>query len=356
MKHSKKTFVFALLAAVMLITCLLCFGGTAAEAVAPGLVIGSNTIYYFTDLYPTLHEEVLFEEFGDDYDIVYDHQGVTKDMFTYMVNQGYFTGFYASCVVIIDIKTFIPDDTALNNLFTSLDNQGCKTVFVTSYPDDVISSCGADITFHDTELERLGMFISDSLADLQNDNDTLENTFYLIDNTWGEVLNFYNGDVTEPDLEMICNAYPPLRVFIEELLDFVLADVSISDDTCADTLSVAGIRVQVYTGNGGYIDILTGNGYSTDEIVNTIITGDDNAPNTCAFGIWAFQTSYYQSLHYIQRQNGYPLPIYALIVDPLLYDEDGLILSGGGTDVSFEIPTMDEAARELLEALWQLLN
>lgn len=45
-----------------------------------------------------------------------------------------------------------------------------------------------------------------------------------------------------------------------------------------------------------------------------------------------------------------------MIVDPLVYGEDGLILDLLESDISLEVPLQDEASIELLAKLRQLIN
>lgn len=355
MKHLKKSFISALLAVAMLITCFLSLGSVNAGAVNPDLFITLNTIYYFTDLYPTLHEDVLFDEFDDDYNIVYDHQGITKDTFTYMVGQGYFTGFDESCVVIIDIKTFMPDCTVLFELFDSLKNdQGCKTVFVTAFTENQFNDTSfindLDIFFEDICLERFGFFIDKALDDLYNENGMLVRTSYLIDGTWGEVLAYPNFD-----LETLCAAFPPLRVFLEKLLFRLYGCEEIPYDTCIEALVRDQVKILVHTGGNSFVEILTELPYSCN--INQILHDyETNSDHACAFGVWAFQLDYYQCLYNIQIAQAYDLPIYAMVVDPLVYGEDGLINERLETDISLEVPLQDNAAIELLAELRQLLN
>lgn len=304
MKHPKKTFVSALLAVAMVLTCFLSFGGVTADALSPEYIGISNSIYYFTDLYPTLHEEILTDEFGNDYNIVYDHQGITKDEFTTLVNDLYFTGFFEGSVVIIDIKTFMPDCTVLCDLFDSLKNdQGCKTVFVTAFTEDQFNDTSfindVDVFFEDIYLERFGIFIEKALNDLLNKNGMLIDTSYLIDGTWGEVLAYSNLD-----LETLCAAFPPLRVFLEKLLFQLYGFDEIPYDTCIQNLVDDEVKILVHTGGYSFVDILTGLPYSCDiyQIMNDYET---NADYACAFGVWAFRPDYYQCLYNIQIVQAY---------------------------------------------------
>ena len=110
----------------------------------------SDTIYYFFDYYPTIDNTTFSIEYGSRYNIVYArHHEITSEEFIGLFVNGYFTGFGDNCVVVIDIKTFKPEESKLSELFAYLkEDEECVTVFVTTYDQADYSS----ITFDNVDV------------------------------------------------------------------------------------------------------------------------------------------------------------------------------------------------------------
>lgn len=131
-----------------------------------------TSVYYFTDYYTTLDEDVIRNGFGEEYpelaqfSFELDHKYITKQQFTDMVNNGYFSELGWNRVVVIDIKTFMPDPQDLVNLFDYLKYTDCITVFVSVYSEaDYLDAYGeneflnfVDLYVDDGEMVKLALF------------------------------------------------------------------------------------------------------------------------------------------------------------------------------------------------------
>lgn len=369
MKLFKKYFVTVALVVAMLTTCVAIFGGAGqnAQALSPDYTGMPNTIYYFYDFYPTFNQEKLTDEFGAYYHIVYDHGMVGQQSFTTLVNSGYFADFGSNCTVIIDIKAFVPLSATLYNLFWNLkEEQACQTVFVTTcletdfsdtsfleYVDAFIDDAGFDEldAFFTNSLEH---FESNSLAENEpSDPDHFNGTAFMLD-SWVVNIEAYtnaesNPELEYPDLDGLCAASLFLKHFVERLADRLNLSYSCYEEV-ADYLRSVDIRILVYYPNrNGFVDILTWTFVPLTDAFDSF--GD--ASHVCALGFWAFTPNFYQTLYDYQIVQGYKeLLIYALIIDPLTNDPDGL-----GIVADHSLSSGDFATQQrLMQALHNLLG
>ena len=89
----------------------------------------------------------------------------------------------------------------------------------------------------------------------------------------------------------------------------------------AAELRYNNVKLLVHTTGNLFVDILTWQYYTVDFVEDVM---DANTENVCAIGFWAFNSDFYQVLHFIQNSEGYDLPIYAYEIDEVFYDENGL--------------------------------
>ena len=102
-----------------------------------------SDVYYFCDLYPTLTYENFSNTFSAS--IYHDVRWISDSEFYRDIEEHYFFTLN-NRVVIIDIKTFIPETGILSELFSHFKENNCVTGFVTSYsesdfPDTYFLDC-----------------------------------------------------------------------------------------------------------------------------------------------------------------------------------------------------------------------
>lgn len=323
-------------------TCVAIFGGAGqnAQALSPDYTGTPNTIYYFYDLYPTISPERLSAEFGT-YTVVYDRRISGQQSFTTLVNDGYFSGFAEECVVIIDIKTFMPAPMVLLDLFYSLKmEQECVTVFASVYAQiDYSETDFLDFvdSFLCVNFDALDQFFDFVISDfdanaLENADpptssawDRLANRVFLLDNR--EVCLYATLiDSQRLDIVALCEASPYLAHFLERLANYIDPNNIYGLPEIAEKLMEQGVKLLVYVPNYNnevpfaFVDILTWETYESEKLQND----DIMTKPICAIGIWNFSYKYYQFL--CDHQQFIDLRIYAMVVDPIIYDPDGLLV------------------------------
>lgn len=350
-----------LLAFALLVAGLASFGvfsETNASALTPDYNGDPDTIYYFSDYYPTLTYEELENEFGW-YNIVIDHQYVDEQEFYDMIHDGYFWGFdYDTCVVIIDIKTFMPDPYELLDLFAMLKSQGCITVYVSIYDEYDYSDTEflefLDVFVNDYQFDRLQSFIYNALYDykwMYRDGDLFD-TGFIIDGNLIDVEEYF-GD----DMDTLCENSPFLRYFLYYLRWFmgIRYDEFENYQELADMLrDWYAIQIYVHVGGNEYVEILSWTTYYFDCVY------DVPSSQLCVFGFWKLDDDFYRFLYEAQYEYGYYsdfMPIYILEAEPIDYSEFGLQVITDDVELSewYGIE-WHEAAEYLLECLRELLG
>ena len=356
MKILKNRLVFVIMSLVLFVTGIFSMGGIdtkKANALSSEYNGEPNTIYYFTDYYPTLTYNDLTSEFPN-YNVVYDRQFIGESQFTNMVNNGYFSGFdYGTCVVIIDIKLFKPNPYVLYNLFSNLQQQqGCITAFVSAYAESAYNDISflnhVNVFVRDEDFIGLRNFFAYAFEDLDSGNVMMDSTTYLID---GNLVNIYS--FFDEDMDTLCAGSPFLRFFLEELIVWLEIDFYDTYEQIADELrsDFPEIKILVYDVNNDYfVDILTWNVYSYNAIRQQIREGDlDDA--ICAFGFWEFTDGFYEILYDIQYAEEYDIPIYVLATGPVSCGPNGLRVNMLSGAIYF-----DEAAYTLLDGLSECIE
>ena len=292
-----------------------------AKALSPDYNGDPDSFYYFFDYYPSIPNSdipsSLEEKFH--YNIIYDRQIKLTDVeFNNLVNSSYFAGFGHDSLVIIDIKTFMPDSQILNDLFYDLhENQNCKTAFVTTYAqtdfDDDAFLQYVDV-FYQSEFGRLKTFVKNSLFRINEfnmgeyGNTSFANTTILID----ENLIDYSID------SIGINLSGEHSIFLNFLLELM------------------------YNSNFDiYVNVLTGETYFATSIAdlkeqlnyNEPTDDDGGAPdpdrnisacdNLCAIGFWRLNSAFYAKLKE-GKSDLTDLNIYVMEADPFEYGPDGL--------------------------------
>lgn len=296
-----------------------------------------SDVYYFCDLYPTLTYENFSNTFSAS--IYHDVRWISDSEFYRDIEEHYFFTLN-NRVVIIDIKTFIPETGILSELFSHFKENNCVTGFVTSYsendfPDTDFLDC-VDIFVENAPSDKMDVYFSAAFEDLDT-NRELSDTVYLLD---GSVLNI--NFIINRDFEALCTTSYYLNKLIYDLLYFVSStEYEIYD--YQNALDEWNINILVYVGNNQFVDLTTWERYtfySSQEILE-----EYEKEYICSFGFDMFEEEFYWFLY----NNGVDLN-YLFEVTPLSYDCNGLDLRLNNFDYT------DEAELYLVEALKDWLS
>lgn len=330
-----------------------------AKALPPNYMGESDTIYYFTNYYPTVGYTTMYDEFSDEYNIIYDRQMVSAVEFADLVNADYFTGFGDNCLVIIDLKTCYPMPGVLNSLFYNLKViQECKTVFVTDLDgslyqnEDFIEYLDIFYVSDYSKLELFHMFALEDFAckngyteDLdESEIDYLKNSVIIID---GNILNinlFYGQS-----MDSICSVSPFYKALLDELA--IRFGLTGTYTTIAETLSeFYAIKLVVHAGGNVFVDIFNWEIYyaaDLETLISDLDATNDTPFNYCAMGFNAFAQDLY-NYFLTWDNNDKEIPLYTIEVDPY---GDGL-MSIDFTELLANIDYCEEyKLRELLHDL-----
>ena len=352
----KKNSIIATILAITMFCVIIPLGPTnkkTVNALSPDYNGQSDTIYYFNDYYPTVRPSKLEEEYPD-YNIIFDRQQVTAQSFTLLVNSGYFTGFAEGCLVIIDIKTFLPDANLLNTLFYSLhETQGCKTMFMSiynqqNYYNDYFLSYVDE--YQVVGFERLESFLEAVLYIMNGrNNNTLYNTTYFIDSA------LVNADAFNPgQINAMCSAIPFLRILLDKFADSL--SITGSYSYIAEVLNYLTNNIKIFVAiSNGHRDIASWDGYAQIELGDFAVSNNVYPWNdACAIGFSSLSSSFYDF-----AADGYSLlddfPIYLFEADPIEYSEDGLpVITDSDLAEVYECENDEETGA--LAAISSLLN
>ena len=351
MKKSKLTLLSVVIVISLVFTAII---APQASALIPTSTGYNNTLYYFTDFYTSVSYGILNYEFSN-YNIVIDRQQITSQQFNNLITSNYFTGFGQNCIVVVDIKTFMPNDYLLESLFRSLRSQGCKTAFITIYNEgdyaDTSFTEYLNLFIDDADFEILNDFNSRSFDHYHTSNTTINSTSYLIDGTLVD-LNTYWGE----DFDTLCSVSPFLRSFVICLVNEMFYHSydyydEIDFNILADSLIGYDVKFLVHLRGNLFVDILTWETYYCNDIYSVTNDIDPVTYYACAFGFWSLDSAYYQFLLFAQDESDLHVPVYALIVDPISYSSNALDVM---TSTEFDVIEIDDAGTELVEGLHQL--
>lgn len=336
--------------------------GIGAKALVDGGYDRNDIIYYFSDYYPTISHTTFSQAVGKNC-LVYDVQKVDEEEFGDMVSDDYFSGFGYNCMFILDIKTFAPGTDLLYELFSYLkDVEECKTVLITNS----VSSAGlvyntiseyVDIHYNCTD-DRLGAFAEaivtrqmEEFADKYltiTGNGTLNNTTFLIDNILDDLTECVGNG-----LDYLREVSPFFNRFIPALLEYAMPDPDLVTVSNEDILTNSNIRILVHTGECTFVDVITGednialpnnDGLYPTALQDYAVVGFSNLDKDLWNMLKAFREYVVDeddSLSAFEAE--YLLPIHLLEAEPIIWDEDGLVVSAFFGD--------DENPDDLLTAL-----
>ena len=299
----------SILIALPLILAML-FVSLAPYAVVPAKAYDSvtDTIYYFSDYYPTLDKATLEQEFPD-YQVVYHHQWVTEATLFSAIMQGFPSGANVH-TVIIDIKSFVPSGAVLSAIFSYFKTMGYRTVFVTPYDRGQFDSQSfwnyVDRECH-SNLTILKSFVKWSLNNMFLLNgETLSDTTILID---GRLIDPLYGDSSA----------------LVERFHFYKVLLGKKDDP--DYNTPTNIRMLVHWGDNSFYEVTpdsVGTPYVAADKTDLVDeNGDCIWEHICAIGFWELEDDFYQ--YVIDNQSSIDeFPLFVLPVDPPTYGEGGV--------------------------------
>ena len=326
MKRTKKTFVFVLLAAAMVIS-LLSFGGVTASAWVPDEE-GTATAYYLFDYYPTVSKMQMEIDYPN-HTVTYDRQFLNESNLVELVTEGYFSN-YTGELFVVDIKLFQPSAFILMELFSQLKASGCVTIFVsayasTSYTDTGFLSCVDEFLLSD--FSRLDTFMENVLLDMAQLHQELDlpmrDICFVVDRyALGSVYLAYSN------LTSLVNHSPLVRRLLDQLADYF--NISTPDYALLifDLAEIYGIKILIQTSEYGYADIsaINNTGAFTEYTVDTFAdlpnadTGSWN--RVCGLGITSLTSSFYNLM---KAGEGPNTSVYYIEGVPVVYSEDGLV-------------------------------
>ena len=297
-----------------------------ANALVGGAEGRSNVVYYFCDYYPTFPNTMLKSVFNENL-LVYDIQEVDESTFNDMVSNGYFTGLGMNSMFILDLNTFAPETSVLCNVFCQIKIEyGCKTVMVANE----VSASGVvfsqleeclDLVYNSTC--RMQAFAQEIVATQMLGsvgNGMVNGTTFLFDNIIDDT-EYYRG----AGLDMLRDADPFFGYFIDELLGYAVPDPSLMSVTDDERLTNAGVRILLHTGNGYFVDAISG-----DRNI-PFPDASEYSPETQDYAVVGF--SNIDPLlggmidYFHDNVNGVPafvLPVHILEVEPIEYGDDGI--------------------------------
>ena len=329
MKKSKN-FVISLSLVAILLFCLIApFALNVKGAQANTLTINNYTgnIYYFFDYYPTVSPSIMINKYSSA-TVTYDRKHIDSSDFDSLVGNDYFDSI-SHAYVIIDIKTFKPDPSTLEALFSTLYDNGCRTMFINLYESTAYSDTQF-LNYLDeflvTDFYLLERFTRTLLRDEYDANGgTLANTAFFIDGNLVDLSAF-----EELDLNVLCQDSIFLRIFFEELYDRLYQDMPIgilTIENFVDYLTSQNISILVHDMVANrYVNIYTGAVYSGTNIENlSPVVGDVlfYATNLCSVSFWALHNDFYDFLHASINANP-TFTNYVLEAEPITYAAGGL--------------------------------
>lgn len=325
MKNSRKVILATLLAFVMLFSSFAVLNVSATpddDDVEP-----IANLYYFNDYYPTVPKSQMDEEYPD-ISSVYDHKWIDGEDFDIMVANNYFESIADESIVVIDIKAFLPNTSTLYNLFSSLKDRGCMTIFVTIYDEEAYD----DTSFMDyvdeyvvSEFQRLRNFLHLHFEWVKDTNlqfgadeySPLQNTVFFID---GRLINDeeYSGDV-----EYLCTDSPFLRIMLEELAEKCnIVTSGTSHEDLFGALYDEGIRIIAHVGPDEYLHLGSGTIYETSSLQELYSNDILSSSYVSAIGFSHLESNFYNFLdvgqEYVRRQLSSDLPVGIMEVEPFV--------------------------------------
>lgn len=343
MSKIKKVCVSMAMAVALLFGSVFSFFGVNSlktKAMAPEYLANPTLAYYFNDAYPSLTHCAYEGEFGGN--PFYEYCKVNSGSFDEMANgegdfeYSYFGNIAYDAVVIIDIKTFLPDDGTLYFLFSNLKAKNCTTVFISVYSSDEFTEDTMSYIdyFYQSDYSEMQAFISRMLRHLKEWSNPLEPEYgtihdvcIFIDGSWVD-METYSASVQD-----FCESSFYMNYFIEELRLYV--NSSNPEATIDDILLENNIHLLVHTesneaGEASFIDIVTWTEYNNIKEIDEIYNNEVNpitATYTAFIGFRAMDALLDSMLEAKQDEIGISrVLVYTYEKSHVNLDGDGLVI------------------------------
>lgn len=304
MKNSRKVILATLLAFVMLFSS---FAVLNVGAISNDVDVPIANLYYFNDYYPTVPKSQLNEDYHE-INSTYDHKWIDFDGFHSLVYNNYFESIADGTIVVIDIKSFMPSTNDLFDLFFSLKDKDCMTIFVTVYDEDDFEDTSF-MAFVDqyvkSEYQRLRSFLNlylQRIAFLNQSSSPLisspfDNAAFLID---GRLLDF--DENFGFDFDNTCTNSPFFRLLLEEFAGYIAGGSNMSYAEIFNTLiQDMDILFFAHAGANKYVNLSSGELFEVENFEE--FYSETTAPwdYICALGFSQLDSDFYDFL--VQGQN-----------------------------------------------------
>ena len=345
MKNTQKKLTTIAIALIMALAFLVMgLGGIAVKAFADDgeEIDGYNSVFYFSDYYPTLRESEINKclSDGDDeegeedkYHTNYQRWLISEELFYEMINLNFFSRFNEHDIVAIDIKTFLPDSDMLLTLFSDLKSQDCITIFVSSYEEVEYNSAPffkyVDKFIHD-DFTRLKAFAINTWLDFFGKNKPFENTAIFIDGNLVDTETYFGADIN-----LLCESSPFLRILLDKFAEEI-NDPDVDLNSYEEIVEYFNdyrhnIKLLVCVDENTFIDILTWDKYKSPVLILVDDLSQNGTNFFCCMGFWRPKRPLSTLLHQVHdclgREN---VPCYMMEVDPFVYDPNGLAIITDG--------------------------
>lgn len=340
MRKTINFFTVIVMAITLFLTGLGSFGVniSQASALASGYNPEVHSVYYFYNDYPTLGPTIAASDLGEN-SIFYDYKPVNGTGLANLVDNGYFDGFNEGTIVVIDLKSILPDENNLSILFKNLQQtQGCTTIFVSSIDRQDFYD-GSFFTWVDffiyDDYDGFKSVIISLLTDYlyYNNNNIVKNSCILIDGNMIRIDEDHNGDI---------NFLYESNVFVRLLIDALsyINNIPKNADMFYTLSNDYNIKILVYRdyladmGAYEFFDILTRTKYDVVAIEDFQNYNENGEPLNylCAMGFWSLDQGFYDLLFEQQETLG-AIPVYIVEKDPIIIQNDlslSIILGDGG--------------------------
>ncbi|MBQ7369853.1 MAG: hypothetical protein IJW58_02640 [Clostridia bacterium] len=367
----KKRFTNIILSILMAIVCFLPLGTVneqKASAYSSAYNGEDNTIYYFTDLFPTIdaNDWAVTDDGYDfsNYNIVFDQKKSCASIFNDTNSvKAYFSGFGANCAVILDFKLYKPNPAVLNYLFNHLKSfpQNCYTGLITRFSQTELLGLNMsyiDLSIFNVDCTMMKGFFDWGLTDYRtskNPANTYNGTVFVLDK---DIVNCTSEIDT---LEDLLEEYPFFGMFLEVLEEKIEDEMLTLELPAGEEYNVS-VAVQIGDAVFDFKDLLNGFLLEGDSIYTLLYNDANDFDYACAFGFWQLSSNFYDFIWDTQEEQNYDLPVYAYLADPGTYSENGISVF----DVEYEdlkaypaahgyVPEIPEKI-PFLRSLYSLLN
>ncbi len=366
MKTCTKRIATALLALLVLFSGILALTASRPQkADANAAEAATAQIYYFTDYYPTIPYEELESKFGG-LQIAFVHDYIDVETFNLMVEKGYFSQYMNSSVVVMDIKTFMPEPDYLEKLFGQLKSSNNRTMYISAYDltdfPDLRFMGYVDEFICDKEMSTLSYYLKDSLNNYTSmDKYRLYDTAYLIDSNLIPLHTQQNWDRFQKEgIVYLCRYSPLLRRLLLQIGETTPYgnlpneyDYNAYEDLAAYLYDRWGVSFLACMKDGIYVNLLTRQMITLNDVGTFMNEAGRGINSLCAFGFWTLSEASYQSWSDIQHDTGKSVPaVYILEVDEIIHNPNGLMINYNPVMTYF---AEDRVARMALDRLGSLL-